>query len=619
MERAAVTTCDATGHVPLLPDLRNSEIEAFRGRAKVARFALATGDHHGHIRVVGRPSLRPAVGMSLRAKVLALFAAFAIVPLLAIGVVDYTRSARAVDALIQAQTEQIAGRLSLDLRDRYDVLQANLALLADNAETRRLLNGVGDRDAAAQREAAAYLQQIWSSVGDDFDWAAITDSAGREIYRFGDSEHRADLGRFVLTTRSSQTNAPTATVTAAVRLTRLLSIDALASRFGREGYNVIVDRESQRFIFGAEHAEAVSAALRLTGDPTGRVAFTEGDAKRSATVVRLVSPPWDVVSVAAVDEFGGPFAAIRSANLVLVMLTTIFAGLAFFLLLWRATRSLGILTLAADAVGRGNLQPPLPSASRDEVGRLSAAFRLMTDRVRETMAEIERSRQMAAVGEFAAQISHEIRNPLTSIKLNLQKLERARRAGRLPPETDTPLEITLREINRMERVVHDVLRLGRSRATTHARINVTQIVKETIDLAAPQLERTGVALRSEFASAGGDLWVRGDAALLSGALLNLILNAAESAAGGEIFIDVEHTGSAGRVTVRDTGPGIPREHRERIFEPFFTTKNGGTGLGLALAQRTVEEHGGSLRLAEPAVGAAFVLELPIDRSPETAP
>jgi signal transduction histidine kinase len=226
---------------------------------------------------------------------------------------------------------------------------------------------------------------------------------------------------------------------------------------------------------------------------------------------------------------------------------------------------------------------------------------------------------MAAVGEFAAQISHEIRNPLTSIKLNLQKMERAKRAGRLPPETDKPLEITLREINRMDRVVHGVLQLGRSRATTHGRINVSQIVKETIDVASPQLERTGVTLRSEFASAGGDVWVRGDAALLSGALLNVILNAAEAAVGGEVFVDVEHTGSGGRVTIRDTGPGIPREHRERIFEPFFTTKEGGTGLGLALAQRTIEEHGGSLRLAEPAVGAAFVLELPIDDSAEVAP
>jgi signal transduction histidine kinase len=120
------------------------------------------------------------------------------------------------------------------------------------------------------------------------------------------------------------------------------------------------------------------------------------------------------------------------------------------------------------------------------------------------------------------------------------------------------------------------------------------------------------------------VWVRGDAALLSGALPNLLLNAAEAArgdgegegGGGEVFVEVEQIGSAGRVTVRDTGPGIPAEHRERIFEPFFTTKNGGTGLGLALAQRTVEEHGGSLRLAEPPSGAAFVLELPIDVAPE---
>ena len=553
--------------------------------------------------------------MSLRAKVLSLFAAFAIVPLLAIGVVDYARSARAVDALIQAQTAQIAERLSADLRDRYEVVQANLALLADNAETQRLLQSVVNRDPTPE-DADTYLQQIWGSVGDDFDWVAITDSAGREVYRLGDPDRGAAPGRFMVTRRSS--GAP-ANVSAAVRLARLLPADALASRFGREGYNVIVDRESGRFIFGPEHADAVSAALRRLGDSASRVAFTEGETKRSATVVRLASPPWSILSVAAVNEFAGPFASIRSANLILVMLTTIFAGLAFFLLLWRATRSLGILTLAADAVGRGNLQPSLPPTSRDEVGRLSAAFRLMTDRVRETMTEIERSRQMAAVGEFASQISHEIRNPLTSIKLNLQKLDRAKRTGRLPPETDKPLEITLREIDRMDRVVHGVLQLGRSRATMQGRINVGRVVRETIDLASPQLERNGVTLRADAASDAGDVWVRGDAALLSGALLNLLLNAAEAARGGEIFVDVEQIGPAGRVTVRDTGPGIPAEHRERIFEPFFTTKNGGTGLGLALAQRTVEEHGGSLRLAEPPSGAAFVLELPIDVTPEGVP
>jgi two-component system sensor histidine kinase AtoS len=81
----------------------------------------------------------------------------------------------------------------------------------------------------------------------------------------------------------------------------------------------------------------------------------------------------------------------------------------------------------------------------------------MIGRVRDTMAEIERSRQMAAVGEFASQLAHEIRNPLTSIKLNMQKLERWSRRGRMPEETRKPLEITLREIDRLDRVVHGVL------------------------------------------------------------------------------------------------------------------------------------------------------------------
>ena len=247
--------------------------------------------------------------------------------------------------------------------------------------------------------------------------------------------------------------------------------------------------------------------------------------------VTLTDPAWTVLVAGTVDEFSAPFVRLRATTLALIALIGLIAATGFFLVLWRATRSLRILTLAADAVGRGNLQPALPPKSRDEVGRLSAAFRLMTDRVRETMTEIERSRQMAAVGEFASQISHEIRNPLTSIKLNLQKLERAKRAGRLPSETDKPLEITLREIDRMDRVVHGVLQLGRSRATLQGRVNVGRVVRETIDLASPQFERHGVMLRSETASEAGDVWVRGDAALSSGALLNLLLNAAEAARG----------------------------------------------------------------------------------------
>ena len=106
--------------------------------------------------------------------------------------------------------------------------------------------------------------------------------------------------------------------------------------------------------------------------------------------------------------------------------------------------------------------------------------------------------------------------------------------------------------------------------------------------------------------------MHGDANLLSGALLNVMLNAGEaSPAGGVVQVDLERNGAAARVRVRDSGPGIPLDQRERVFEPFYTTKASGTGLGLALAQRTIEEHGGTIRVEDAARGASFVIELPL--------
>lgn len=549
--------------------------------------------------------------MSLRAKVLALFGAFAIAPLLAVGVIDYVRSVRAVDALVRAQTAQIAERVAAEVEDRYELLQANLMLLASNSETQRLLQRHAPLDVPTKRRVDAYLQRVWNAAGDDLQWAVLTDGAGGEIYRLGARSGDTNAADTYTVTALSSTDAARASVTATIRLAGLLPADALAARFGHGGYNVLVDRQSGRVLYGAEHANTISDLARPSADSETHLMFAEEGTRRSATRVRLTSPPWDVLAVASLDEFARPFTAIRSANLLLVLATTLFAGLAFFVLLWRATRSLAMLTVAADAVGRGNLQPSLPSSSRDEVGRLASAFAIMVGRVRETMAEIERSRQMAVVGEFASRIAHEIRNPLTSIKLNMQKLERASRAGRLPADAEKPLEITLREIQRLDRVVHGVLQLGRAPSSVRDHVRLADLVVDTAEVARPQIERGGVTLEVS-AGAPADEWdVRGDAALLSGALLNVLFNAAAAAGpGGTVRVDVEHDDGVARVRVRDDGPGVPPGDRDRVFEPFYTTKEGGTGLGLAVAQTTVEEHGGTIRVLDESPGATFVIELP---------
>ena len=169
---------------------------------------------------------------------------------------------------------------------------------------------------------------------------------------------------------------------------------------------------------------------RLAPD-SGNFVFELGDSSRVASFVNLGTPQWTVLATSSVDEFSGPFLRTSRLQLMLVVLVTAAVLVAFVLMTGRATRSLQKLTQAADAVAVGDYSPPLPPAGSDEVGRLSAAFAVMVGRVEETLHRIRESMHMAAIGQFASRLSHEIRNPLTSIKLNLQRLERHAAKGRM--------------------------------------------------------------------------------------------------------------------------------------------------------------------------------------------
>jgi signal transduction histidine kinase len=180
-------------------------------------------------------------------------------------------------------------------------------------------------------------------------------------------------------------------------------------------------------------------------------------------------------------------------------------------------------------------------------------------------------------------------------------------------------------VQRLDRVVHGVLRLGRGRSVERSVIALRQVVQRALDVARPQLEHRNVRVTAVYSADVDD--VVADGAQLEAAVLNLLLNAGEATPpGGLVRVSVEAADGVDpsgarrvRVSIHDGGGGVAAELRERIFQPFFTTKPGGTGLGLALAQRTAEEHGGSLTLAaDPSSelatserGAVFVLELPL--------
>jgi signal transduction histidine kinase len=224
---------------------------------------------------------------------------------------------------------------------------------------------------------------------------------------------------------------------------------------------------------------------------------------------------------------------------------------------------------------------------------------------------------LAVVGQFASQLSHEIRNPLTSIKLNLQSLQRDAAAGRMPEESARPVDICLREVSRLDRVVRGVLDVARTRVVTREPCSVHAALAEALEVLRAQIEEQSIEVHEDLRASRDT--VRGDAEQLKGVLLNLLLNAAEAMPdGGTLWVSTEtrdaaETGaSVIRVRVADEGPGVPAELRERIFEPFFSTKEEGVGFGLALAQHAVEEHDGTLTLADSAeIGAVFVVELPL--------
>ena len=226
-----------------------------------------------------------------------------------------------------------------------------------------------------------------------------------------------------------------------------------------------------------------------------------------------------------------------------------------------------------------------------------------------------REQRLAAVGNLAAGVAHEIRNPLNAISIGLQRLRREF----APAETETRteydrfLEILRGEVGRLNEIVGQFLSLARPARLSLADEPLEPLLRDLATLLQSQAAAQNVRIVQELDLAGTA--VRMDKPQLTQAFMNLVLNALQAMPGGgalTIRAGLEAAGPTARVSISDTGAGIPAEHLDRIFEPYFTTKAGGTGLGLALARKIVEEHQGSIRVETgPSGGATFSVALPV--------
>ena len=277
----------------------------------------------------------------------------------------------------------------------------------------------------------------------------------------------------------------------------------------------------------------------------------------------------------------------------------------------RASRRIGHDTEILVSRKDGARFPAAISFSVTEVGGKLFFTALLRD-LTETKAlqeKIVRSERLAALGQFVAEVAHEIKNPLFTIGGFAEQLKRALH----DEKSRKKAEIIAGEVERLEKLLSGLREYYTSKPLEMAPVSLRRIVEENHALMKDELEQKGIRIRMNLGDL--DLIVNADSGKLKQAIFNLFKNAAEAMeeTGGELGVELKADKGRAILAVSDTGPGISTENLEKLFSPFFTTKKTGTGLGLCLSKRIIEEFlDGSLTVKSTAgEGSTFTISLPL--------
>ncbi len=359
----------------------------------------------------------------------------------------------------------------------------------------------------------------------------------------------------------------------------------------------------------ATELSAALAADRLVAAPGGaRVAVAAmSDSTALAVGVRLTPDFFE--RLREIEQARTQYARLGvlvdvQRNYVWLLLAALVLGVAVgALLLARAlsrqmTQPLVTLSDAFQRVAEGDLDTRVPASGAAELQALAGTFNSMTQRLAEARVALARAERESTWRDVARQLAHEIKNPLTPMRLSLHRLQR--RVDHVPESERAAVRDSIAAL--LTEIEH--LTGLAEHFSQYARLPGARM--ETLDLAA--LARDAAKLYEDGAVAvrpSAEVTVQGDRLLLTRALHNLLLNARESAGeGSTVELEAGSTGAEGWLAVRDRGPGLSEAAAVRLFEPYFSTKNRGSGLGLSVVKDIAERHGGSITLTNREGGGA---------------
>jgi signal transduction histidine kinase len=368
---------------------------------------------------------------------------------------------------------------------------------------------------------------------------------------------------------------------------------------------------------GRMASDPLAAAALGVADPMGQE-IRDPDLRAYEFVV----PIFVLTERRAVARVGislaGELAEIQSTRNLVVGLGAVALAAGFGVAAWQArsvTRPLGELVQGARNIAAGNLDNRIATHGADEIAQLGEAFNRMAEalgqRIEElkgTRDELVRQTRLAAIGEIAAVMAHETRNPLGALSNCVQIL---RRDASLSGENTELLDIIKAEADRLNGIVSDFLAYGRPRAPMFQPVDLHESIDEALRLLRrdPRCAPSIVVERDYAAPAPS---VQADPNQLRQVFWNVLLNAVQAMGGrGTLTVETRQDDRCVRAAVIDTGPGVAAADLSRLFEPFQTRRPGGIGLGLATVRRIVEDHGGRVWLAStPGAGTRVLIELP---------
>lgn len=274
-----------------------------------------------------------------------------------------------------------------------------------------------------------------------------------------------------------------------------------------------------------------------------------------------------------------------------------------------------IQTLTHFLGGVGKLQKiPIKTGRKmqDEVGRLILQYNRMIDYLEESYAALSKFEREGAWKEMARQVAHEIKNPLTPMRLKIQMLQRARAQGdqKICDQLDSTLVVLLEQIDVLTKISSDFSDLARLEETLFSRMELNSIISNIVTLYTNNTPQIDIRFADTTTSA---VWVSASYVSLSRLLVNLLQNASQAIeCNGTIVVTLSSSASTAQIDIADNGRGIEPELLERIFEPNFTTRSNGSGLGLAMCRQIVESFNGTIRVNSTlCMGSTFTVTLPL--------